>query len=69
MLGDINNVNYYRDIPCDKNLYNIYYLMTCYFNDKNSIEIHKEHQKRIVVAIIMKWILEDKIDFQNDSLV
>lgn len=58
ILKCINVVDYYREIPCDKDLFNIYYLMLIYFKEDK-----KKLQKRLVSSLIMKWILENRIEY------
>lgn len=59
----VNEVDYYRDIPCNKDLILIYYLLKVYSTIDN-----EKLKKRLVRAYILKWIFEDKVDFIDGKL-
>lgn len=63
-IGNINNVNYYRDIPCDKDLFVIYFLVKTYFNNND-----EQVKKKLISALFIKWILQKKIEFKNNVLI
>lgn len=59
----VNEVDYYRDIPCNKDIILIYYLLVVYSTIDN-----EKLKKRLVSAYILKWILEDKVEYINGEL-
>ena len=59
----VNEVDYYRDIPCNKDITLIYFLLKTY-----SVFDEKLLKKRLVSAYILKWIFEDKVDFIDGKL-
>jgi len=59
----VNEVDYYRDIPCNKDIILIYYLLKVYSTIDN-----EKLKKRLVGAYILKWILEDKVEYIDGKL-
>jgi len=59
----IREVDYYRDIPCNKDLILMYYLLKVYSTMNN-----EKLKKRLVSAYILKWILEDKVNYIDGKL-
>ena len=56
---DKKNVNNFRDIPCDKNIY--------YANALIKLNNFEYKESNILGAIILKWVREDKIGFSNQK--
>lgn len=56
---DKKNVNNFRDIPCDKNIY--------YANALIKLNNFDYKESNILGAIILKWVREDKIGFSNQK--
>ena len=56
---DKKNVPYFRDIPCNKNIY--------YANALISLNNFDYKESNILGAIILKWIREDKIGFKKED--
>ena len=54
------NVDYYRDIPCDKDLYIMYWI--CYQYD---IVDENDLRKGIIGAIILKWVRDNKVTIRQ----
>lgn len=55
---DKKNVNMYRDIPCNKNIY--------YANTLTMLNGFNYKETNIFGAILLKWIKENKIGFRNE---
>ncbi len=57
------NVDYYRDIPCDGNIFRAYYIAKIYGILKNETDI--------LGAIILKWVKDDviKLEQKNNSSI
>lgn len=55
---DKNNINMYRDIPCNKNIY--------YANALTMLNKFNYKESNIFGAILLKWIKENKISFRNE---
>lgn len=53
---DYNKVEYFRDIPCNGDIYRAYFIINLY-NLNNSSE------SSLLGAVLLKWINEDKIEF------
>lgn len=56
---DKKNVNNFRDIPCDKNIY--------YANALIKLNNFEYKESNILGSIILKWVREDKIGFSNQK--
>lgn len=63
-LPKISDVDYYREIPFNKDIVAIYFLMSICFDEKES-----KLKKRLISSFIMKWILEGKLEFVNGKLL
>lgn len=61
-ISQPNLIDYYRDIP-EKKIYLIYFIIRRYLISNN-----KKLQKKLLSCYILKWILEKKIGFYNNSL-
>jgi len=59
----VNEVDYYREIPCNKDIMLIYYLLQIYSTIDN-----EKLKKRLINAYILKWILEDKVEYIDGEL-
>jgi len=55
------DVKYYRDIPCQKNIFRAYFLSRLYILNK------KPDDSDVLGAILLKWLFEDKIEIINDN--
>lgn len=51
-------VNYYRDIPCNKDLYRAYWISKTYKLNKRDTDL--------LGAVLLKWIKEGKIEIKKD---
>lgn len=56
---DKKNVNMFRDIPCNKDIY--------YANTLIKLNNFGYKESNILGAIILKWVKEDKISFKNEK--
>lgn len=63
-LPKIEEVDYYRDIPFNKDIVAMYFLMSICFNENEN-----KLKKRLISSFIMKWILEGKLEFIDGKLV
>ena len=53
----MNEINNFRDIPCDQDIFNAYFLTIVYgLNKKNT---------SFFGAVLLKWLLEDKIEMKE----
>ena len=57
--NELKDVNMFRDIPCQKDLYYFYYLAY------KSELINDEQRAGLIAAILLKWIKEKKIEFKK----
>ena len=55
----IKEINNFRDIPCDKNEFNAYFLSCVYRLNKKDTDFFG--------AILLKWLLEDKIEMKDSK--
>lgn len=56
---DMKKINNFRDIPCDKNEFNAYFLSCVYNLNKKNTDFFG--------AILLKWLLEDKIEMKDSK--
>lgn len=61
-LPDFKDINYYRDIPCDKNIFLAYWI-----SDSYSITGLSTLKKGIIGAILLKWIKEKRITIEEQQ--
>ena len=54
-----NEIHYFRDIPCQKNIFKAYFLSQVYKLNKKETDI--------LGSILLKWLFEDKIEIKNSN--
>lgn len=57
---DKKNINMFRDIPCNKDIY--------YANTLIKLNNFGYKESNILGAIILKWVKEDKVSFRNEKV-
>lgn len=53
------NVNYIRNIPCDKDIYRVYWISKKYRLNRKDADL--------LGAVLLKWLNEDKIEIQKET--
>lgn len=56
---NMKEINNYRDIPCDKNIFRAYFLAQAYKLNKRNTDF--------LGSIFLKWLSEDKIEIKKDT--
>lgn len=56
---NMKEINNFRDIPCNKDIFNAYFLSCVYDLNKKDTDFFG--------AVLLKWLLEDKIEIQKDK--
>lgn len=62
LTKDYDDINMFRDIPCDKDIFKFYY-----YSKKIGL-IHDDDRSGLIAAILLRWIQKGYIEFEKESV-